>query len=67
MAVEAIGEADAHAVDLAKRMNLERDAFKRDVRKLEELGLTISLDPGYRLSPRGRALLRHLSGAEAAD
>ena len=29
--------------------------FKRDVRKLKELGLTESLPVGYRLSPRGRA------------
>jgi ribosomal protein S19E (S16A) len=27
------------------------------VRKLKELGLTESLDVGYRLSPRGRAFL----------
>lgn len=34
--------------------------FKADVRRLKELGLTESLRPGYRLSPRGRAVLRHL-------
>ena len=32
--------------------------FKRRVRRLKELGPTISLDVGYRLSPRGRALLK---------
>ena len=32
-------------------------AFKRDVRKLKELGLTRSLEVGYELSPRGRAYL----------
>ena len=32
-------------------------AFKRDVRTLKELGLTESLERGYRLSPRGRAFL----------
>ncbi len=31
--------------------------FKRDVRKLKELGLTESLAVGYRISPRGRAYL----------
>ena len=31
--------------------------FKRDVRRLKELGLTESLAVGYRLSPRGRTLL----------
>ena len=30
-------------------------SFKRDVRRLKELGLTESLAVGYRLSPRGRA------------
>jgi hypothetical protein len=30
--------------------------FKRDVRRLKELGLTESLEVGYRLSPRGEAV-----------
>lgn len=34
--------------------------FKPRVRQLKELGLTESLEVGYRLSPRGRAVLRHL-------
>ena len=34
--------------------------FKTDVRKLKELGLTESLEVGYRLSPRGEAVLRAL-------
>jgi hypothetical protein len=29
-----------------------------DVRKLKNLGLTLSLEKGYRLSPRGEAYLR---------
>jgi hypothetical protein len=48
------------AADLAAVRNEEKLVFKRDVRKLKELGLTESLEIGYRLSPRGRALLRHL-------
>ena len=36
--------------------------FKVDVRKLKNLGLTYSLPVGYRLSPRGRAVLDHLEG-----
>jgi hypothetical protein len=48
------------AADLAASMGRDRASFKRDVRKLKELGLTESLDRGYRLSPRGRALLRRL-------
>ncbi|MCU1665191.1 MAG: hypothetical protein QOI36_2353 [Pseudonocardiales bacterium] len=43
------------APDLAARLGRETLPFKRDVRKLKELGLTESLDVGYRLSPRGRA------------
>lgn len=34
-----------------------RQVFKTDVRKLKRLGLTESLEVGYRLSPRGRAYL----------
>jgi hypothetical protein len=45
------------ASDLAASLGLERDVFKRNVRKLKELGLTESLEVGYRLSPRGRAFL----------
>ena len=36
-------------------------AFKTDVRKLKKLGLTISHDVGYELSPRGRAVLQRLA------
>ncbi|MCX4821182.1 hypothetical protein OG883_14930 [Streptomyces sp. NBC_01142] len=48
------------AADLAVRTGRERLAFKSDVRKLKELGLTESLEIGYRLSPRGRAALARL-------
>jgi hypothetical protein len=48
------------AADLAASFGRERDPFKLDVRKLKELGLTESLRPGYRLSPRGRAVLESL-------
>jgi hypothetical protein len=47
------------AGDLAEMVGREREPFKLDVRKLKNLGLTISLDVGYRLSPRGEAYLRH--------
>jgi len=46
---------EVRAPDLAARLGLEKLVFKRDVRKLKELGLTESLPVGYRLSPRGRA------------
>ncbi len=45
------------AADLAAQRGQGRLAFKRDVRKLKELGLTESLQKGYRLAPRGRAFL----------
>jgi hypothetical protein len=48
------------APDLAASFGRETRPFKRDVRKLKELGLTESLEVGYRLSPRGRAFLETL-------
>ena len=45
------------AADLAGLLDRDRASFKTDVRKLKNLGLTESLDVGYRLSPRGRAYL----------
>ena len=50
------------APELARELGRETPGFKRDVRKLKELGLTESLRTGYRLSPRGRALLATSSG-----
>ena len=35
--------------------------FKRRVRMLKELGLTESLEIGYRLSPRGESVLNQLT------
>jgi hypothetical protein len=48
---------ETRAEDLAASIGREKLPFKRDVRKLKELGLTESLLVGYRISPRGRALL----------
>lgn len=45
------------APDLAAIRGLPTQPFKTDVRKLKELGLTESLDVGYRISPRGQAYL----------
>jgi hypothetical protein len=42
---------------LAEEAGCERLAFKADVRKLKRLGLTISHEVGYEVSPRGRAWL----------
>ena len=48
------------APELAALLGRETLAFKQDVRKLGALGLTESLEVGYRLSPRGEALLSKL-------
>jgi hypothetical protein len=57
--LEMIGANEAvRAPDLAARVGLDVPRFKRRVRQLKGLGLTISLDVGYRLSPRGGAYLR---------
>lgn len=45
------------AEDLAVSVGREKLPFKLDVRRLKELGLTESLRIGYRLSPRGEAVL----------
>lgn len=49
---------ERRAGDLAPKLELETQAFKRNVRKLKELGLTESMGVGYRLSPRGQAFIR---------
>jgi hypothetical protein len=59
--------AEVRAADLAAAAGRERLAFKGDVRKLNELGLTESLEVGYRLSPRGRALLEWLDAPTARE
>jgi hypothetical protein len=55
------------APDLAAELGRDTPSFKRDVRKLKELGLTESLDIGYRLSPRGIAVVDAESGAPRTD
>ena len=56
--LRAIGAAPGtRAADLAIGLGRERLPFKADVRKLKALGLTESLEVGYRLSPRGEAYL----------
>ena len=48
------------APDLAASIGWETKPFKDNVRKLKELGLTISHSPGYELSPRGHTVLTDL-------
>ncbi|MEN3358766.1 MAG: hypothetical protein V7637_2748 [Mycobacteriales bacterium] len=55
----AIAERPAtRAAELAAAFGRDVLPFKTDVRKLKNLGLTISLEIGYRLSDRGEAYLR---------
>ncbi len=49
------------AADLAATTGSPTRPFKARVRKLKELGLTESLEVGYRLSPRGAAVLKRLA------
>jgi hypothetical protein len=49
------------APDLAASFGRETKPFKLDVRKLKELGLSLRI--GYRLSPRGEAVMRSRRGA----
>ena len=48
------------STELAANAGLPRDYFKIRVRRLKALGLTESLEVGYRLSRRGAAYLRWL-------
>lgn len=45
------------AGDLAPAVGMETQRFKTNVRRLKSLGLTQSLETGYRVSPRGLAFL----------
>jgi hypothetical protein len=53
-------QPNTHAAVLAEQIGLDIPRFKPWVRKLKALGLTESLRPGYRLSPRGEKVLREL-------
>jgi len=48
------------AADLAVKARKEKEWLKLNVRKLKGLGLTISHEPGYTLSPKGEEYLRLL-------
>ena len=52
---------------LAERLGCDRDWLKPQVRKLKNLGLTVSLRVGYELSPRGRVVLERLRAGTAAS
>jgi hypothetical protein len=49
------------STDLAAELGRDRPSFKVDVRKLKRLGLTYSLERGYRVTPKGEAVLATLA------
>jgi hypothetical protein len=53
------------STELALNLGRERFALKRDIRKLKALGLTLSLEVGYSLSPRGKQMLKQRQRAAA--
>jgi zona occludens toxin (predicted ATPase) len=53
------------AAEVAALVGRDIAAFKPDVRKLKALGLTESLEVGYRLTPRGHAVVAALTAEEA--
>lgn len=48
------------AAELAAAIGWETEKLKLNVRKLKNLGLTISLGTGYRISPRGRTYMNDM-------
>ena len=64
-ALKAIAVAPGRrAAELAAEHGRETAKFKADVRKLKALGLTISLEVGYELSPRGQVVLDAIQNAD---
>ena len=45
---------------LAEKLDRDRAGLKRDMVKLKQLGLTISLEVGYKLSPKGQSYLKQV-------
>ena len=67
-ALEAIASTPGRrAAELAAVQGRETTKFKADIRKLKALGLTISLEVGYELSPRGRVVLDALQAEPLKD
>lgn len=48
------------STDLAGKLGLETEKVKLNIRKLKNLGLTISLGTGFRISPRGEEVMNKL-------
>jgi len=54
---------ERRAGDLADMIGMERMDFKLNVRKLKNLGLTISHEVGYSISPLGNLVMTKLAGS----
>lgn len=54
------GHPGVRAAELAAEIGWETEKLKLNVRKLKNLGLTISLGTGYRISPRGKSVMSKL-------
>lgn len=60
---QMLGHPKTAAGILAADLSLPKDWLKVSIRKLRHLGLTISHEPGYEISPRGRVLLHRIDQA----
>jgi hypothetical protein len=49
-----------HAIGIAKLTGFEKEWLKLNIRKLKNLGLTISHTVGYELSPKGKVIIQKL-------
>ena len=55
------------AFELAKKLEKPKDWLKVNIRKLKNLGLTVSHEKGYSLSPRGAALMKQLQQSQSEE
>lgn len=53
-------EPGKYAIEYATKLGYEKEWFKLNIRKLKNLGLTVSLKNGYEISPRGRSILKEI-------
>ncbi|MEM7487348.1 MAG: hypothetical protein AAF348_19235 [Bacteroidota bacterium] len=53
-------EPGKYAIEYSTQLGYEKEWFKLNIRKLKNLGLTISLIDGYEISPRGNVVLHEL-------
>ena len=54
------GNPNLHAIGIAKLTGFEKEWLKLNIRKLKNLGLTISHNVGYELSPLGNEYLNKI-------